>query len=100
MLKEEILKVLEVYDKHNLSEKYQRYVFENGGVYFDYTYGDPDYNHKNRHLDIFEFAALLDVCETLGLKITADEIVRKPWAFEPEHLVRDIADGKIQRKLN
>ena len=99
MLKEDILKVLDVYSKNKLSEKYQRFIFENGGVDFDFTYGDPDYNHQNRHLDVFQFAALLDLCSSMKLKVNASKIVREPWAFEPEHLVRDVADGKVEMRL-
>ena len=50
MLKDEILEILDLLNKYNIPEESQRELFEEG-LYFDFTYGDPDPTNKNQHLN-------------------------------------------------
>lgn len=90
MLKNEILEVLDLFEKYQISDERQRKIF-NDGLYFDYTYGDPDFNHRNQHLNIFGVGMLLKLCLENNIDIDINELIETPYKFENEELIKEIA---------
>ena len=85
---------LEVLDRYGVSETKQEEILTKG-VRFDFTYGDPDFNNQNRHLDFFKVAELIREMERRGYKVNINDIVYSTWQFEYPELVREIADRRI-----
>ena len=90
MLKDEILEILELFDKYKISEKDQRRLFENG-IYFDFTYGDPDPSNKNQHLNIFGIGMLLKTLEENHIRININKLINEPYNFPYEALVKEVS---------
>ncbi len=90
MLKEEILEILELFDKYEIPEESQRQLFEQG-LHFDFTYGDPDPTNKNQHLNIFGIGILLKTCLENNIRINVKKLLDEPWMFQDEGLIKEIA---------
>ncbi len=90
MLRDELLEILEIFDAYNISEEDQRSLFEHG-LHFDFTYGDPDYGNINQHLNVFGVAMLLKTCRENKIRINVKKLLREPWMFEDEELIKKIA---------
>ena len=90
MLKDEILEILDLLNKYNISEENQKKLFENG-LYFDFTYGDPDPTNKNQHLNIFGIGILLKTCLENNIRINVNRLLDEPWMFQDEDLIKEVA---------
>ncbi len=90
MLKEELLEILELFNKYKISEEDQRKLFENG-LYFDFTYGDPDPSNKNQRLNIFGIGMLLKTCYENNITINIKQLINEPYYFPYEDLVKQVA---------
>jgi hypothetical protein len=93
MLKEEIAEIFDLFDYYNIPEDSQRGIFSRG-VNFDFTYGDPDYNHINENLDVFGVGMLLKYCKENNINIDISEIIYTPILFKNKSLVKDVADAQ------
>ena len=62
MLNDDLNEILCIFNKFDISEEDQRRIFSKG-IYFDFTYGDPDPNHRNKQLDVFGVWILLLKCK-------------------------------------
>ena len=91
-LKNKVMNALNVLDRYGVSESKQYEVLTKG-VYFDFTYGDPDYGNQNRNLDVFKVVELLMTMERMGLNVNVQSVFYTPWSFEYPELVRQVADG-------
>ena len=91
MFKDEVIEAIHVFDEFLLTEERQRKVFNNG-IYFDFTYGDPDPYNRNRRLGVLEFAMLLKTCKFYGIEIDANEIVDHPYNTKYENLVKMVSN--------
>ena len=81
MLKDEILEVLDLFEKFQISDEKQREIFKNG-LYFDYAYGDP--SPKNQHLNFFGVGILLKTCLENNIEIDVNQLIDTP-ALLPNH---------------
>lgn len=90
MVKDEILEILALFDKYKISDERQRELFESG-IYFDFTYGDPDPMHRNQHLNIFGIGMLLKTCRECHIRININKLIDEPYNFPYEELVKEIA---------
>ena len=90
MLKDEILEILDLFDKYQISEDNQRKLFEKG-LYFDFTYGDPDPTNKNQHLNIFGIGILLKTCLENNIRININKLLNEPYMFKDEDLIKEVA---------
>lgn len=90
MLREEILEVLDLFDKYQIPEEKQREIFENG-LYFNYTWGDPDPKHINQHLNFYGVGILLKTCLENNIIIDVDMLLDSPYMFQNEELIKEIA---------
>ena len=90
MLKDEILEILDLFDKYQISEDNQRKLFEKG-LYFDFTYGDPDPMNKNQQLSIFGVGILLKTCLENNIRINIKQLLEEPWMFQDENLIKEVA---------
>ena len=98
MLKEEVLGILNVFDQSGISEENQRRLFQEG-IYFNFTYGDPDPYNRNKRMNIFEFADFLKSCQQLDISVDANELVSKPSDVNNEKIVETVTDVmKLQKK--
>ena len=93
MIRDEIIELLDLLQKHNVTEKNQKELLLEGGLYFDYTWGDPDYNHENRRLDLFEVKILIELLDNAHIQADINEMIRMPHMFKYPELVRMIADN-------
>lgn len=91
MLRDEILEALDIFDECGISEDDQRTLFKDG-LYFNYTYGDPDYNHENRHLDALKVATLIKTLKAYKKKFEVNDMLYNSYKFCYGDLVREIAD--------
>ena len=87
MLKEDIIEAVHIFDEFFLTEKRQRKVFNNG-VYFDFTYGDPDPYHRKTRLGVLEFATFLKTCKFYRIEVDANYLVDHPYDVRYENLVK------------
>jgi len=94
-LKDKVINALNVLERYGVNENKQYEVLTKG-LYFDFTYGDPDYGNVNRKLDVFQVVELLMTMEKMGLKVDVNAFFYSPWSFEYPELVRLVADGKKQ----
>jgi hypothetical protein len=90
MLREEIQEALDLFDEFKIPEEDQRRLFEEG-LHFDFTYGDPDYSHRNQQLNVFGVAILLKTCRENHIRINTKKLLREPYMFEDEDLIKDVA---------
>lgn len=90
MLKDEILEILELFDKYKISEENGRRIFEKG-IYFDFTYGDPDPRNRNQYLNVFGVGMLLKTCYENHIKININKLINEPYNFPYEDLVKEIS---------
>ena len=88
MLKDEILEVLDLFEKFQISDEKQREIFKNG-LYFDYAYGDP--SPKNQHLNFFGVGILLKTCLENNIEIDVNQLIDTPYMFGNEELIKKIA---------
>ena len=93
MLRDDVNKIFDSLSRHHVSDEKQKELLLNG-LYFDYTYGDPDYNRENRKLNFFEIGRLIDYLEGIGIPFDINEIINTPYTFRYPELVRMIADNK------
>ena len=98
MLKDEILEILDLLNKYNVPEESQRKLFEKG-LYFDFTYGDPDPTNKNQHLNIFGIGILLKTCMENNIRININKLLDEPWMFQDEDLIKEVANVQYRRKV-
>ena len=97
MLKEDIIEAVHIFDEFFLTEKRQRKVFNNG-VYFDFTYGDPDPYHRNTRLGVLEFATFLKTCKFYGIEVDANYLVDHPYDTRYENLVKMVSASTYEEK--
>lgn len=90
MLKEEILEILEIFDKYKIPEESQRKLFEHG-LHFDFTYGDPDPTNKNQTLTVFGVGILLKTCLENNIRINVKQLLDAPYMFQDEELIQEVA---------
>ena len=91
MLREEIQEALDLFDEFKIPEEDQRRLFEEG-LHFDFTYGDPDYGNINQHLNVFGVAMLLKTCRENKIRINIKQLLKEPWMFPDESLVKKVAE--------
>ena len=96
MLRNELLETLDLFDQYNMTEENQRELFENG-LDFNFTYGDPDPTDRNQHLTVFGVSALLKTCQEHNVEIDANALVREPYRFPNEALIKEIASSQGSR---
>ena len=65
-LKKELNEMLKIFDFFKISEEQQREIISHG-VDFNYTFGDIDYDSRNRHFDCFKFSRFLIYCKKCGV---------------------------------
>ena len=65
-LKKELNEMLKIFNFFKISEEQQRDIISNG-VHFNYTWGDIDYDHRNRQFDCFKFSRFLIYCKKCGV---------------------------------
>ncbi len=87
MLNDDLKEILHIFNKFDISEEDQRRIFSKG-IYFDFTYGNPDPKHRNKKLDVFGVWILLKTCVDYNININLKTLLHEPWAFEEESLVR------------
>lgn len=87
MLKDELMKALEIFDSYNIPEERQRQIVTDG-VHFDFTYGDSDPNHRNKYFNVFDFANFLNICTLMGFEIDANAILEDSCNTEYEDLLK------------
>ena len=90
MLKEEILEILELFEKYEIPEESQRKLFEKG-LHFDFTYGDPDPTNKNQTLTVFGVGILLKTCLENNIRINIKKLIEEPYMFQEEGLIKEVA---------
>ena len=93
MLRDEIMEVLDLFDKYNISDENRRKLFSEG-LYFDYTYGDPDPQGINQHLNFFGVGILLKTCLENDIKIDINQLLIQPYLFSDATLIKEIADAQ------
>ncbi len=93
MLKDEILEVLELFEKYQIPEEQQRELFAHG-LHFDFTYGDPDYNGRNQHLTVFGVGILLKTCLETKRRLNVKKLLKAPYMFQDENFIKEIADAQ------
>ena len=96
MIKDEILEILKIFDELQISEEMQRELFKNG-LKFDFTYGDPDTNNINQHLNIFGVGMLLKTILAGHTEYNVKKLLEQPYSFPDEKLIKEISklqDGK------
>lgn len=98
MIRDEILEILDLLNKYNIPEEIQRTLFEKG-LDFDFTYGDPDPCHRNQHLNIFGVGILLKTHLENNKRIDVEKLLREPWNFPDENLIREVAMVQNKSKL-
>ncbi len=91
MIKDEVIKTLELLEKYGVNEEEQRKLLNNG-LEFNFTYGDPDFNNENRYLGFLEVGELIDTLDKANIPFDITELINNPWCFEYPRLVRKIAD--------
>lgn len=91
MLKDEVVNVLNVLNKHGLSEDEQRNLLING-LDFDFTYGDYDFDGINRHLNFLQVGELIEYLDNAGIEYNVNELIHQPHNFKYPKIVRAIAD--------
>ncbi len=89
MVRDEIIEVLDLLDYYKVSEEDKRRVF-GSGLYFDFTYGDPDPKRRNRQLNIFGVGMLLKTLKEERKNISVNRIINNPSGFYDEELIRQI----------
>lgn len=98
MIKEEVLGILNVFDQSGISEENQRRLLQEG-IYFDFTYGEPDFYNRNKRMNVFEFADFLRACQQLDINVDANELVSKPSDASNEKIVETVTNVmKLQKK--
>ena len=93
MLKDEIAEIFELFDYYKIPENEQRRLFERG-LYFDFTYGDPDLDRRNQHLNVFGVGILLKTCQERGIDIDIEDLLDEPEQFKNEDLVSEVAQAQ------
>ena len=96
MLRDEIREVLELFDEYKISEDDQRKLFEEG-LFFNFTYGDPDYQNRNQRLNVFGVAILLKTCRENNIRLNVKRLLKEPYMFQSEDLICDIASIQDQQ---
>lgn len=96
MLREQVAEILDIFDKFGIPEDEQRRLFEHG-LYFDFTYGDPDPNHINQHLTVFGVAILLKTCLDNNIRVNIHQLLNEPYMFRDEALVKQVAEAQHPR---
>ena len=91
MVRDEILEILDLLDNVGVSEENKRKIFSDG-LFFDFTYGDPDPKHKNRHLNIFGIGMLIKTLKEERNRISINKIIDAPHTFYDDDLIRAISD--------
>ena len=91
MLKEEIAEIFDLFEYYKIPENEQRRLFERG-LHFDFTYGDPDFNHINQHLNVFGVGILLKTCKERNIEIDVEELLDEPEMFPDEGLIKEVAE--------
>lgn len=89
MLRKEILFALDVYDSYGITEDEQRRILKKG-IYFDFTYGDPDYQKRNVEMDYLEFAKFLNICKAMGIEIDINHLLNNLYDGKYENLIRGL----------
>ena len=93
MLKDEVMKTFDLLKTHNVLEEEVEKIFYNG-LYFDYTYGDPDYNHQNRRLNSLQVGELIEYLDKYNIECDLNQIIQYPYNFKYPELIKMIADSK------
>ena len=96
MLREEILEILDLFDMYKIPEDDQRRLFENG-LYFDFTYGDPDPRNRNQRLNVFGMGMLLKTCKENGIKLNVKQLLQEPYNFKNEELIKHVANEQTPK---
>lgn len=94
MFKDDVMEVLNIFQEFRISGATQRKIF-NEGLYFNYTWGDPDPNHINKHLDFFQVATLLRYLKHNNMKFNLNGLLKHPYNFEYPEIVKMVAGGQI-----
>ena len=79
-LKKELNEMLKLFDYFDISEEQQRDIISNG-VDFNYTWGDIDYDHRNRKFDCFKFTRFLKYCKESGVPFDMDNYLAEKFVF-------------------
>lgn len=101
MLKDEVIEMLEIFDEYQIPEDRQRSIILNG-VDFNFTYGDPDPQRRNKYLDAFQLAELLKKCKKMNILIDVNQMLDKPYDLKYEKLLefienQDFYEGKTRK---
>ena len=97
MFRDDVMEVLDIFQEYHISAATQRQVFEKG-LYFNYTWGDPDPYGQNKLLDFFQVGTLLAYLKHNNMKFNVKKLFELPYAFEYPEIVEMIADGRITNK--
>ena len=65
-LKKELNEMLKIFNFFKISEEQQREIISHG-VDFNQTFGDIDYDSRNRQFDCFKFSRFLIYCKNCGV---------------------------------
>ena len=88
---DDIEEVMELFNKYKIPEYDQQRIIRNG-IHFDFTYGDPDYNNINQTLDVYGVGTLLKTCSENKIRINIKQLLKEPWMFPDESLVKKVAE--------
>lgn len=97
MFKNEVLEAIDIFNEFSITKDRQRKIF-NKGIYFDFTYGDPDPYNKNRKLGVLEIAMLLKICKFYNIQIDANNIIDHPYDFNYINIVDMVCEIKNNDK--
>ncbi len=88
MLSEEIIEALNILESCGVSEDKRREILIDG-VSFNFSYGERDYQKRDRHYNIFEFTSRIKSCLDMGIGINVNAIINNPEEYEEFITVTD-----------
>ena len=97
MFKDDVMEVLDIFQEYHVSAETQREVLLNG-LYFNYTWGDPDPYGQNKFLNFFQVGTLLRYLKHNNMEFDVEKLFHLPYDFEYPEIVAMIADGRIPTK--
>ena len=79
-LKKELNEMLKIFNFFKISEEQQREIISHG-VDFNYTFGDIDYDSRNRQFDCFKFSRFLIYCKKCGVPFDMNNFLSVKFEF-------------------